>query len=193
MIPTKVDAQTFAQMCNRVLAVFDSATPDQKARGENWYRTAYDLARMIGDGNPRVGAGVIAALSANKSWAENTRLAIDAQRGNVHGHTGANLAKASAILNGARPEDVLPMHAKTGNFYLCIFDPTHPTAVCIDRHAHDIAVGERYGNRNRGLGCANRYNTLADVYRSVAYALGMAPATVQAVTWVTWLDSRGNV
>ncbi|MBK3564460.1 hypothetical protein JHN47_11960 [Streptomyces sp. MBT62] len=54
----------------------------------------------------------------------------------------------------------------------------------IDRHAHDVAVGETYGNRDRGLSCASRYALLADCYREAAWRLGELPSTVQAVTWV---------
>ncbi|MFM9442564.1 hypothetical protein [Streptomyces acidiscabies] len=59
-----------------------------------------------------------------------------------------------------------------------------PEAVVIDRHAHDIAVGELYGRRDRGLGSARRYVMLAHCYREAALRLGELPSTVQAVTWV---------
>ncbi|QZZ32504.1 hypothetical protein A7X85_03920 [Streptomyces sp. ST1015] len=54
----------------------------------------------------------------------------------------------------------------------------------IDRHAHDVAVGELYGRRDRGLGAVRRYAMLAHCYREAALRLGELPSTVQAVTWV---------
>ena len=54
----------------------------------------------------------------------------------------------------------------------CASDP-----VVIDRHAHDVAAGERYGNRNRGLSNVNRYATLALAYRLSARELGEIPSS----------------
>ncbi|MYS39656.1 hypothetical protein GT025_36590 [Streptomyces sp. SID4920] len=60
----------------------------------------------------------------------------------------------------------------------------------IDRHAHDIAVREIYGQRDRGLGAIGRYNALADSYRLAARRIGELPSVVQAVTWVAHLERR---
>ncbi|ASY36971.1 hypothetical protein CAC01_30485 (plasmid) [Streptomyces sp. CLI2509] len=73
------------------------------------------------------------------------------------------MTKADCIMSGTHPSEVLPMHLKTGAFFLCIADPDHPDSVVIDRHAHDIAAGEVYGQRDRGLGAIGRYNALAGV------------------------------
>lgn len=190
MIPSNPSPTSVRRYVSNILATYARATDDQKARGTAWYLTANQLATLISDGNTRMGAGVIAALSANKSWPENTRLATRAlSTGEATGHVGNAIAKATAIMNGADPESVLPMDAKTGNFFLCIDNPQHPTAVCVDRHAHDVAVGRRFGNDDRGLSSKGRYNALADAYRKAAKSLGMAPATLQAITWVVQIES----
>jgi hypothetical protein len=80
------------------------------------------------------------------------------------------------------------MDRKTGHFYRCILDPMDADAVCIDRHAHDIAVGEEYGARDRGLGAKGRYALIAHCYREAALRLGELPSVLQAVTWVVWRD-----
>ncbi|MBD9734483.1 hypothetical protein IGX29_22265 [Streptomyces sp. H28] len=67
-------------------------------------------------------------------------------------------------------------------------DPEDPDAVVIDRHAHDIAVQEIYGQRDRGLGAVGRYNMLADCYRAAAREIGEIPSKVQAVTWVAHIE-----
>lgn len=189
MIAIKSDDDTRESYVQNVLAVWHSATDDQVARGRNWYMSAHQLASMIADGDVVKGAGVIAALSANKRWADNTKMATRAFKdGKPSGHIGAFLHKASRIMAGEDPATVLPMDAKTGNFYTCILHPDHPYAVCIDRHAHDIAVDERYGDRDRGLSARGRYNLMADVYRTAALRLGELPQVVQAVTWVVWTE-----
>jgi len=184
MIPTTATDAELQQYVDNIVAAYRAATPDQVTRGRQWYRVAHDLAAMIGDGDVRMGAGLLAALSANKRWSANVTLAEDAANGNVHGHTGDTLAKVGKILGGADPTELLPMQVKTGNFYRCIMDPADPDPVVIDRHAHDIAVGERYGQRDRGLSNVNRYATLALAYRLAARKLGVIPSVVQAVTWV---------
>lgn len=191
MIAIKTDDDTRESYIRNVIAVWNSATEDQLARGRNWYTSANQLASMIADGNVVKGAGVIAALSANKRWADNTKLATRAfADGKPSGHVGAFLRKAARIMDGEDPAKVLPMDLKTGNFYECIRNPAHPRAVCVDRHAHDIALGAKYGDRPRGLSARGRYNLLADVYRVAAMRLGELPLVVQAGTWVVWTEGQ---
>lgn len=193
VIPFKVDEETREGYVRNVLDAFGRATEDQKQRGRVWYRTAHDLANMISDGNVREGAGVIAALSANKSWRENERLARGAYTGEPSGHTRDNIRKVERIMLGEDPEDVLPMSAKTGHFFRCILDPEDWDPVCIDRHAHDIAVGEIFGNSERGLESKQRYALLAHRYREAALRLKEIPSVVQAVTWVAHTERLAGV
>lgn len=176
------------QLVQNILSAWYAATPDQKRRGRAWYRTAHQLAYMLADGDVVKGAGVIAALSANKDWRTNQKLAADALDGNVHGHVTNVLRKVAAIIAGADPLVVLPRDLKTGHFYRCIADPRDADAVVIDRHAHDIAIGERYGKRSRGLS-GKRYALFAHAYREAALRLGELPSTVQAVTWIHEIES----
>ncbi|MEU3491108.1 hypothetical protein AB0E95_36240 [Streptomyces massasporeus] len=76
------------------------------------------------------------------------------------GHVRDAITKANRILAGTDPSEVLPMHIKTGASYLRIADPENPDVVVIDRHAHDIAVREIYGQRDRELGAVGRYHML---------------------------------
>jgi hypothetical protein len=185
MVEINVSAQTREQYVRNIITAWHAATPQQRQRGRTWYRTAHDLAATMTNGHPRTGAGVIAALSANKQWPENLRLARQAcENGLNGGHFTDALNKAAQITAGADPADILPMQRKTGQFFSLIADPDDPVAVVVDRHAHDIAVGETYGQRDRGLSSAGRYALLADCYREAARRLGELPSTVQAVTWV---------
>lgn len=188
MIPVKPSDSTRRRYIRNIIKVYEQASDDQKRRGHEWYRTAHQLADFLSEGNVRTGAGVIAALSANKAWDINQRLASDAFKGELHGHTAENLAKVAKIMAGADPEDVLPMHAKTGNFFRCIVDPDDQEAVCIDRHAHDVAVGRPYGDADRGLSAKGRYAVLSLAYRNAAAKLGITPSELQATTWVVWTE-----
>lgn len=182
------DAQREAYVQN-ILAAWHSADARQLETGRSWYRAAHQLALVIGDGNVRRGAGIIAALSVQKSWDENVRLATRAaDTGAADGHVHDALVKANAILYGASPEALLPMRRKTGHFYRCILNPADPEPVCVDRHAHDVAVGVGYGNADRGLGAHGRYEMLADCYREAARRLQELPQAVQAVVWTVQID-----
>lgn len=193
MIPTNPSDTTRRRYVANIIAVWESATEDQRVRGANWYRSAHQLADMISGGDARRGAGVIAALSANKAWDINRRLARDAFAGNVHGHVANALGKVAAILNGKDPTEVLPMGLKTGNFFRCIADPDDQEAVVIDRHAHDVAVGSAWGDRDRGLSAKGRYAVLSLAYRNAAAKLGVTPSTLQATTWVVWTERQAGV
>ena len=193
VIPFKVDEETREGYVQNIIDAFGRATDDQKQRGRGWYQTAHDLANMISDGNVREGAGVIAALSANKSWRENERLARGAYTDGPSGHTRDNVRKVERILMGTDPEDVLPMSAKTGHFFRCILDPEDPDPVVIDRHAHDIAIGDVYGNDERGLDSKQRYALLAHCYREAGLRLEEIPSVVQAVTWVAHTEGLAGV
>lgn len=190
MIPSNPSATTRRRYVANILATYNRATEDQMIKGKAWYPVAHDLATMIADGDTRMGAGVIAALSANKSWSENTKIATRAfASGKATGHVKDAILKATRIMNGADPADVLPMSLKTGNFYRCIADPFDPDAVVIDRHAHDIAIGKALGNADRGLSSKGRYAALADCYRTAAGKLGILPSELQAITWTVQVES----
>ncbi|MCX4673590.1 hypothetical protein OG453_44350 [Streptomyces sp. NBC_01381] len=189
MIPAKSTEQQRESYTQAIVEKWSSATPDQRRRGCDWYVTAHELASRIAEGHTEKGAGVLAALSANKSWAENCRLARKAfTEGKASGHVRDAITKANRIMGGTDPSEILPMHLKTGYFYLCIADPENTESVVIDRHAHDIAVRKIYGQRDRGLGAIGRYNLLADCYRAAAREIGEVPSKVQAVTWVAHIE-----
>ncbi|WP_432091422.1 DUF7178 family protein [Streptomyces sp. NRRL F-5630] len=189
MIPLPATEEQRTVYTTAVINQFKNATPDQIRRGRDWYPNAHQLATEIASGDAVKGAGVLAALSANKSWAENIRLARKAfSEGKASGHVGDAVTKANRIMGGTHPVEVLPMHLKTGAFFVCIANPADREYVVIDRHAHDIAAREIYGNRDRGLGAIGRYNLLADCYRKAAHLLGELPSVVQAVTWVAHIE-----
>lgn len=192
MIPSKPSPTTQRRYVANVVKVYQQATAEQRMRGFTWYLEAHMFAYDIANGDARKGAGVIAALSANKAWDINQRLARDAFAGDVHGHTADALGKVRKILAGTDPTEVLPMDIKTGHFFRSLSDPTDEDAVCIDRHAHDIAYGKSLGNASRGLS-GKRYESLANVYRKAAAQLGILPSVLQATTWIVWTEAQAGV
>lgn len=187
-----------ARTLSRHIERYYKETPHElRDGGSLWYPRASDLAEHIGKGDVHKGAGIIAALSPQTGWARNVELAKKARRGQFGGQTGDNVEKAKRISDGEHPEDVLGGH-KVRNFYRNIVNPSDPTPVTIDRHAHDIAVNMKYSGAHdesnaRGLSASNRYNHFADAYRTAAHRVG-EPRTnaVQASTWLRWAGYDPN-
>lgn len=190
---------TLKPTVENILSVYRAARPEQIAAGLQWYADAHTFALAISNGDIVTGAGVIAALSPQTSWAQNMTLASRAfVEGFASGQTGANVSKANRILAGESPEDVLGWNnpkAKSGhkvrNFYRNIVDPTGRECT-IDRHAHDIAVGEQTDSKTRGqLDRVGVYDLFADIYREAAKLVGIPVAALQAITWVVWREAIG--
>lgn len=194
MIPIKADDEAREYYVRNIISVWSIATDEQVENGRSWYKVAHETAKMLADGDVKTGAGLLAALSPQTAWWLNVELACDAyEAGTARRHTKDSCSKANRILAGLDPEDVLPMERKTGQFYRCILNPEDSEAVCIDRHANDIAVGIPLGDWNRGLSTTSRYNLIADCYREAARRLEQLPSTVQAVTWVAWRNNLAGV
>ena len=181
----------------RIVDVFEQASVQELDEGINWYRDANAFAQTLDPENPARAAGVIAALSPMKAWDDNVRLAVRAyEDGRASGSLGANNAKATLILHGADPLEVLGGN-KVRNFYASIANPEDPEAVCIDRHAFDIAVGRVTNDQSRtALGRKGVYESFARSYWRAARVIGregyeILPAQLQAVVWVTWRRLKG--
>lgn len=194
LAPLKLSGEEREAMVENIVAVYRKATPRQRSRGTTWYQDANDMARIIG-ADVRIGAGILAALSAQRQWLEAIKLAQHAARTVDVRLDGKQLKtirdqedKVKRIMAGEDPLEVLPQGLKTWNFYLCIADPYHPSAVVVDRHAHDIARGRPFGDRPRGLSAKGRYESIAEVYREAARRLKVRPSVAQAVTWVVWTE-----
>lgn len=184
MIATVADTETHEKYVQNIIKAWHAADEDQVRRGRDWYPYAQRLAYLMAEGNVTAGAGVIAALSPQRAWHLNIKLAEQAfETGEVRGQVGNAVEKARRIMLGEDPLVVLPEDSKTHNFYRSIIDPDDPDPVVVDRHASDIAVGEVQGSADRGLSNKRRYATLAHAYREAARRLDEIPSVVQAVTW----------
>ncbi|HTE66948.1 MAG TPA: hypothetical protein VK736_11925 [Candidatus Binatia bacterium] len=106
--------------------------------------------------------------------------------------TGSNVVKARRCDAGEHWADVLG-GPKVRAFAALIDDPDDLTAVVIDRHAFDVAVGRVTSDHERDLLLKRRgvYERFARVYRAAARVLGIPPSVVQATTWTYWRRVKG--
>lgn len=183
---------------DNILSVYRAARDEQVAAGLRWYPDARTFALAISYGDLRTGAGVVAALSPQMSWQRNMVVASRAfVEGFASGNTGANNEKANRILNGEKPVEVLGKNLpksghKVFNFYHNICDPMSDF-VTIDRHAFDVALGERTGDATRSkLSRVGVYDLFADCYRETAKLVGIPVAALQAITWIVWREAIGH-
>jgi hypothetical protein len=187
-----------------ILAVYNMATADDLREGLAWYQTAHNWCRVTAKGRPHLikrNAGIVAALSPMNGWGNNKRKAAElislrgrviTAKGKPNGiGLGANVAKACLIYKGADPLDVLGGD-KVRAFYQTILDPQGDIDPVIDRHAFDIAVGERTNEKRRGiLSRKGVYADFARAYREAAKIAGIGSAQMQAVTWIAWRRIHG--
>lgn len=182
-------------MTENILDVLDRATDDHILQGKFWYSAANALAWEIDPARPYNGAGVIAALSPRLHWDKNAlyaRLAYDLKGYSID--TVANYiptlnnsrVKALRMVNGEHVSNVLGNGLKTNAFWHNILHPFTSERVTVDKHAANIAHGERTGYditiRNKD------YLAIEAAYVNAAHIADLAPLQVQAITWLTWRD-----
>jgi hypothetical protein len=180
-----------------IASTFRIASADDLREGLIWYRDAATIALAIGrvagykgKRATSVGAGILAALSPAFNWNDSIPVAYEIAGSGTVGTdaftSDANFVKALAIKDGAPALDVL-VGNKVRAFYASIIAKGETDAVCVDRHAMAIIAGRKLTKREQG-GIVNVgvYDAVALAYVDAAAALGLAPAVLQAITWVTW-------
>ncbi len=183
-----------APSVRNVTRAYRLASDEDRRDGLAWYPTAHRIASEL-DTDYRRAAAVIAVLSPQTSWPMNVRLARLAYGQHAAGESlrlpclTGSAAKARRILSGENPADVVS-GPKVTAFAVLIADPTDRYAVCIDRHAIDVALGRVTDDATRGYWQGARNAAMADVYRRAATILRVTPAECQAVTWTYWRRNR---
>ena len=183
----------FSPSVDNVLAVYNNSTAANLRVGLTWYMDAHNFAKTLDPENVARAAGIIAALSPMSPWDNNKNKAAQLyrQRSGINIGLKTNVEKALRIYNGEFPEDVLKGDKVTA-FYRTILHPNGDIDPVIDRHAFDIAVGQRTDNKARqSLARKGIYSQFANVYRDAAKVAGIGSAQMQAVTWVTWRETHG--
>ncbi len=161
---------------NRLAALYQKASKEDLQAGHAWYAAArmeaVRLARKHGV-TEATAAGVIAAISPQMRWSENIRVADAVLGGANHGTFRANILKAIAIREGARPLGVLS-GPKVRAFYQAIRG--NESAAVID------VWMVRAARWTRKL-TPKAYALIAKAIASVAVVFGTTVARVQAVVW----------
>jgi hypothetical protein len=184
------------EMVDRIDAIFAQATEAEVTQGLGWYYQAHSLADEIGRRaglDLEAGAGLMAALSPQCSWAENIARAWEAAETGAATGMGDQTRKAERILSDEDPGTVLGGR-KVRSFYRNIVDPDQAGAVTVDRHAVSIVFGFSVDDRTvKVLERGGAYVLVASAYRTVARRHGMTPCQLQAVTWLVWRRLKGIV
>ena len=188
------------QMAINIMNTFDRAEVDAMKAGSRWYRIAWNIAADMGRRYGVSGeqaAAVIAILSPRCSWEVNiARAEAWLGEGSTVGlftWQVERLREMLADMDGSWVEYV--RGPKVSRFYRNIVGDT--SAVTVDIWASRVALGWVGANDNtykQMVGTPLRYELVERAYRAAANRLGVAPSTVQAVTWVQVRDyEAGNV
>jgi hypothetical protein len=165
------------------------ASPEEIEQGTQWYDNAraeaHTLATAHNTDTPTV-AAMIAALSPRITWDETLKAAKELLRhkSRAKGIAGfrMNHTKALRILAGESPNDVLG-GKKVTNFFRNILGDGD--AITVDTWA------ARAAGETRPLDRHNRYERIANAYRSVAREIGLEPRQFQAVIWLVIRNRDG--
>lgn len=169
-------------MRDRLLAIFDAASPAVLEAGGLWYPRAEDviadLSREYQIGRPRV-AAIVAVLSPRQRWRKNiegARAALEGEAWRAPGYA-VNREKAEAIRAGA-PIAAIVGGDKVTNFWANLIGSR--AAVTIDVWAQRAALGYLHRHQPK----AGRYQRLVAAYRAAAERAGVPPREFQAIIWL---------
>jgi len=179
------NAANLRHYTRRILALYQQADAETRARGAAWYDEARAIAQSIADESgialPRVIAA-IAALSPRCTWVANVKAArtlslaaANEQPAPIVAGTLTNRAKAWACLTGADIDATLT-GPKVRAFYANI-SGDHSRAT-VDVWATRAATGGRAIVPTRA-----QYPLFEEAYQRAAATLGASTAAVQAVVW----------
>lgn len=164
------------------------ATDAMVADGMTWYPRARDFCLTL-DQDLNRAAAIVAVISANTSWKANQTLARGVYQGNLRVGFGDKVRKVTRIMAGESPESVVSGQ-KVTSFYRCIINPDENMPAVIDRHAFDIAVGIKHGDKRPSMG-KRSYVEFQNAYAEAAALAGITVPQLQAITWVEWKERHG--
>jgi hypothetical protein len=183
--------EAFDMSVANILRVYDGASAALRAAGATWYPTAARVCRALAWAHglePWQVAGAVAALSPSNRWERNLKdaaLLLLGQRCGFHTYP-QQVLKALACLSAQSldaVEDVL-RGPKTRAFAVLLTNPGADRVV-VDGHALCVYRGDR-----RVLASCHvspkQYRDIEAAYRTAADWAGVAPAVMQATTWLAW-------
>jgi len=169
--------------------IYSNCTSDDIINGRTWYENAKSFSIYLSkkyNVTEIQSAGIIAALSPQKSWDVNTKIAENfiESNGSASVHTGVQLAKSKHILYSplTKEEVYLTLGGKkTKNFFYNIYMPECKDFITIDRHHLNVCYAEDV------KGCTDKqYEFLKENTSIFANKINMLPSILQATLWVCW-------
>lgn len=165
----------------RILRVYDQATPLEKEVGADWYEEAGAIVAHLGQesGWGRLHtAAVVAHLSPRFPWPRNVaaaeHLLLRGMR--LSGVIGRSYKAALRSLAADDPGETLT-GPKTQRFYRNLLGDPEPVTV-------DVWAARAVSVTETQLARAGVYQALEHAFRLAARRRGITPAAMQATTWV---------
>jgi hypothetical protein len=158
---------------SNIVSSYLRATDSMVADGMTWYPRARDFCLTLDENLPK-SAAIVAVISANTSWKANQTLARKAYAGDL------SVGWPDTVVSGQKVE----------SFYACILNPDADMPAVIDRHAYDIAVGLKHGDKRPTMG-KRTYAAFQAAYADAALLAGISVPQLQAITWVEWKARHG--
>ena len=200
---------SFSQLspnAGHIIAKFALATTEEVVSGQQWYKSAHEIAARLARNNnisTAKAAGVLAALSPNNKWERNCLDAEQLIQAFIHGSEddarevsvctySAMKEKAIKILNTTEDiyfDEIINIlnGPKIIEFFNCIMQRKD---VCIDGHAYSIWFGERMTMKQvPNIGKRLRERIKSDYIDATNWIneemnTNYLPSDVQAITWV---------
>lgn len=187
-----------------ILAVYDTATPEEIREGVVWYATALAECKRISIDYSiplNTVVGVVAALSPNNKWSRNIVNARDMVEAYVNGDSIESFKvstytkmkeKAWSILEYGTASDAEIIKILKGQKIISFFENIMGYDGCtIDGHARNIAYNERIGLTGSLYIGKKEYKSLQEMYVKAASqrttnGRPLKAFEMQAVTWVAW-------
>ena len=204
-----------------IIKIYEKASDEIKAEGENWYKDAHVIAQNVGDilldkafhitdevQAQMLGAGIIACFSPQMVWEKNIRAANVFAR-DIHTKpvwiTNRDYEKALSMVqgfcNGVMSCEFIMKQLgegalKTRPFFMNIYQPkgtVKDNGITVDRHAIAIYLGEIPNPLQVGRAFSPNGNSqIQNSYKIASDRLGVHHNTLQATTWLEWRINRGS-
>mgnify|MGYP006889523528 CR=1 FL=1 len=141
--------------------------------------------------------GIFAALSPQMSVERNRELFLQYLKYGKASHYGQLVRKCDEIMIADNEEEVLKIlnGNKISSFYLNLLHPNRETRVTIDRHAIACLTQKidnvkplddgQYSMTDR------QYSMFEMIFKQVSDELGILAHELQAITWVSYRQTRG--
>lgn len=160
-------------------SVIKQASPIEIEQGKIWYTEAHEfckeLSKQFNVSLDKI-CGIVAALSPQKRWDLNKKIAHDYLMGKRNIHTNVQVSKCDWIMRGDDIEQCLG-GMKTINFFHNILDPKDDQWFTIDRWILNIfKEGPKVTPK--------QYNTLKQLCINYSAQTPWVSPEVQAIAWV---------